>query len=601
MTVAEGVQAPGSPLFRGSVAQKLRIGSGLILFTFALTHFLNHALGVWSIEAMEVAQEWRTAVNRSSIGTAILAGAFLTHVGLNLFKTARRSTWRMPVWEAVQIALGLTILVMLTYHAAYMRSVHEINGLRPEYSEALPGLWSDYALLQTTLLLVVWTHGCIGLHYWLRLARFYRPLAPLLLAAAVLIPALALAGFVVSGRDAAAEAAAEPAPADDGSGGYDDYSYGGGYDSYGGGYDDYGSVSAAPAARALTPDDVRAYGVWIAAALIAAVGGVIAARALLRRRRRRIRISYSAGPSVLAPVGPTLLEISRMSGVPHASVCGGRARCSTCRVSIDDADDRVPPPNAAEGATLARINAADTVRLACQLRPRGDLKVTRLVHPPVGRRRLLPETPEDAGVEQTLAVLFLDIRGFTALSEARLPYDTVFLLNRFFAEVGDAVTSSGGWIDKYLGDGLMALFGINRPTPLACRAALIATMRIDAALEKLNAELGSELPAPLRIGVGLHVGPLVLGRIGHRASASTTVIGPVVNVASRLESLTKERGVQIVASSDVWAGAGLPENSFPEEVVTVRGMTEALGVILISRGRELTPYLQKAEEPRSAA
>jgi adenylate cyclase len=98
-------------------------------------------------------------------------------------------------------------------------------------------------------------------------------------------------------------------------------------------------------------------------------------------------------------------------------------------------------------------------------------------------------------------------------------------------------------------------------------------VHIDAALERLNSELQNELSAPLRIGLGLHVGPLVLGRIGHRASASTTVIGPAVNVASRLESLTKEHGVQIIASA---------------------------AVVLIRRGLDLEQMLA-AKEQRSAA
>ena len=175
------LKAPASPLLSGSIAQRLRIASGLILFTFALTHFLNHALGIWSIDAMEVFQSWRTGVTRSTAGTIVLAAAFLTHVTLNLTKLALRSTWRMPVWEAVQIALGLCIPLLLVYHAAYMRSAHVIDGSETAYFDLLSGLWNNGALQQSTLLLLVWTHGCIGLHYWLRLGRFYRRIAPVLL------------------------------------------------------------------------------------------------------------------------------------------------------------------------------------------------------------------------------------------------------------------------------------------------------------------------------------------------------------------------------------------------------------------------------------
>jgi adenylate cyclase len=260
-------------------------------------------------------------------------------------------------------------------------------------------------------------------------------------------------------------------------------------------------------------------------------------------------------------------------------------------VRIEDALVELPPPTGAEAATLDRIRADPTVRLACQLRPHGDMTVTRLVRLPEQQRALVPTTAEDVGVERTLAILFLDIRGFTALSDARLPYDTVFLLNRFFAEVGEAITGSGGWIDKYLGDGLMALFGLNGRVEEACRGALIAAMRVDAALDKLNAEMHGELASPLRIGIGLHVGPLVLGRIGHRASAATTVIGPPVNVASRLEALTKEHGVQLVASAALVEAAGLRSDAFAQAVVSVRGAAEAMSVVLVPRGRDLRGVL----------
>ncbi|MGH6925431.1 MAG: adenylate/guanylate cyclase domain-containing protein [Propylenella sp.] len=608
-----------TPLLLGGHLQRLRIASGLILFTFAFFHFFNHSLGIWSVEAMETFQDWRTAVTRSLAGTTIIFGAFFTHIGLNLYKIASRSTWRMPLWEAVQILLGLSILPLLMYHAAHVAAANRMEGAATVYSDMLPALWNDLALQQSSLLLIVWTHGCIGLHFWLRLARSYRRIAPLLLAVAVLLPAMALAGFLVAGRDAAAKAAAAaPAAAATGdaydaysddyggygsepaaAGGYDD-SYGGGYDdSYGGGsYDDYGS--AAPAGRTLTAVDVRDIAFWSALAAIAALPLILGFRWLLRLRRRRVQIGYVAGPSVNTPIGPTLLEISRSHGIPHTSVCGGRARCSTCRVRIEDGAESQPPPSARESATLARIQAPPGVRLACQLRPRGDLKVVRLVRPPDARRSMFAAAADEAGVEQTLAVLFLDIRGFTTLSESRLPYDTVFLLNRFFGEVGDVLNASGGWIDKYLGDGLLALFGLNQPVETACLSALTAAMKIDAALERLNRELAGELPAPLKIGIGLNVGPLVLGRIGHSASAETTVIGPVVNATSRLESLTKELGVQIVAAAALCRDAGLPPGAFPETTVTVRGTTEPIAVLLIRKGSELVPFLE-ATQSRSAA
>lgn len=585
MVAVQHVSAPASALLRGSVVQRLRIASGLILFTFVLFHFTNHALGIWSIPAMDAMQAWRTAVTRSVPGTIVLGAAFLTHLGLNLYKIARRSTWRMPPWEALQIALGLAIPVLLARHAAPMRAHYDLEGSATHYSDTLADVWNGLVFNQFALLLIVWLHACIGLHYWFRLSRLYHRIAPLLLAVAVLIPALALSGFVVAGREMAKREAARAEYADN-------YGEATGANPV--------ATSAAPVSG-MTAAGVTESSVALAWALLAVVAAAIAWRMIRHARKRRIRIDYAAGPSVLARVGPTLLEISRQAGVPHASICGGRARCSTCRVRIDRSARRLPPPNAAEAATLAEIQAGPDIRLACQVRPHHGLSVTRLVRPPDERRGLALAGADEAGAEHSLAILFVDIRGFTSLSEARLPYDTVFLLNRFFAETGEAVAEAGGWIDKYLGDGMMALFGLRQPVETACRAALTAAMRIDAALERVNRELGDELPEPLRIGMGLHVGPLVLGRIGHRSSASTTVIGSPVNVASRLESLTKEHLVQIVASTTLVRAAGLPDTAFAETLVPVRGASEPVAITLIPLGRDLQPYLAEGRVLTSAA
>ena len=208
-------------------------------------------------------------------------------------------------------------------------------------------------------------------------------------------------------------------------------------------------------------------------------------RGLRRAAGAKVEVTYRGGPIVRVPLGPTLLEISRMSSVPHASVCGGRARCSTCRVGVETGLARLMPPAGAEAVTLASIMAPPHVRLACQIRPREPITVTRLVAPPA-RAWARVATGHRQGIERNLAVLFLDTRGFTMISEKRLPYDVVFILNRLFAEVGEAIERHDGVIDKYLGDGLMALFGAADGADAGCRQALRAARDIDLALDRLN-------------------------------------------------------------------------------------------------------------------
>ena len=149
---------------RGSLQQKLRLVSGFVLFAFATAHFLNHALGLVSLEAMHEMQQMRTAVTRSTLGTAILATALATHIALALYKIARRDTWRMPRWEALQIVLGLAIPFLLFPHIVNTRIAHELFDVETSYLYELIRLWPDAPLPKPSAA-VVWAHGCLGLHF----------------------------------------------------------------------------------------------------------------------------------------------------------------------------------------------------------------------------------------------------------------------------------------------------------------------------------------------------------------------------------------------------------------------------------------------------
>lgn len=548
-------------LLRGDLAQRLRLISGLVLFAFALTHFFNHALGLISLDAMTAMQEWRTWFTRSPLGSVVLAAALLTHMGLALYKLACRATLRLPPWELAQIGLGLAIPVLLIPHLVDTRLARMLFDVNDVYLYELLRLWPEPALEQTILLLLVWVHGCMGLHFWLRLTDWYRRCVTVLFAVAVLLPFASLAGFMVSARDAR-NAIADP--------------------------------DIAAAVKELTrwpsPEANQALvafaqqgriGFYL---LLAGIAAAMTMRWLARRFKPDFAVSYVPEPTVRARMGASLLEISRMHRIPHLSVCGGRARCSTCRVEVLRGLDLLPPPNQAEAQTLASIRAPPGVRLACQLRPTGPLAVKLILRP--GRTQLAAGA-EAQGTERVLAVLFLDVRGFTGLSEHKLPYDVVFVLNRLFAATGAAVTANGGWIDKYLGDGLMAVFGREAGAEEGCRQALHAARAIDLALDEVNAEVVAEIGAPLRVGIGIHVGPLVLGRIGHGQSAPMTVIGSTVNAASRLEALTKELDCQLVVSVEAARMAGLPLESYTPRHVSVRGLAQPLAVIAVGRARDL--------------
>lgn len=344
-------------LLRGDLLQRLRLASGLVLFLFAGTHFLNHALGLVSLEVMHQVQEVRTAVTRSSVGTAILLAALVAHISLGLYKLARRGTLKMPLWEALQISIALAIPFLLLPHIVNTRIAHVFFGVNDTYLYELARLWPDRAVLQSLLLLLVWGHACIGLHYWLRLVERYHVWRPVLWAVAAFVPVLGLSGFAVSGQ-LTADIMSDPV-------------------SLSQLKQQSNWPNVIDGATMAQLRDLTLYGF---AALLALIASIY----LLRRlRSHAVMINYRDGPTVEAGSGMTLLEVSRHSGVPHASVCGGRARCFTCRVKIERGIDQLPAPNRAESLALRVLQAPVNIRLACQLRPTGPITVTVLNRPSV--------------------------------------------------------------------------------------------------------------------------------------------------------------------------------------------------------------------------
>lgn len=550
-------------ILQNSYLLRAKTASGVILFLFVTAHLMNHAAGLFGPEALEQGQRIRMIVTRSWLGAGALAAAAAVHVLYALGRLSERATMRLRAWEMAQVALGFAIPVLLIPHVAATRLAHELFGVIDTYDYvlarlALGGLWAT----QTALVLVVWTHGCIGLHYWLRMRPCYRRAAPVLFGLAVALPTAALAGFASATRELLPRIADAT------------------------GLTEIQIQSNWPDPVAETAlfsyaDDAR---LAFALSVVAAVA-VFFGRSTVERLGRRLRITYADGPVVLAPVGPTLLEISRMNNVQHTSLCGGRARCTTCRVRIIKGLDDLDPPEELESNSLRSIRAPDDVRLACQLRPTGPLTVQRLVSPKQAARASAPT--RGGGVERTMVVLFMDTRGFTRLSKGRLPYDVVFVLNELFDAMVPAVQKQGGVVEKYLGDGLMAYFGRDSAPEDACRAALEAARGMDLALDRVNEHLRRDLGEELKIGVGIHVGGLVLGAIGHGDTASDTIVGETVNTASRLESLTKDLGGQLVISEEVARLAGLPLEGVERHVAPIRGLPEPIGVCVFRRGRDL--------------
>ncbi|HEY3166568.1 MAG TPA: adenylate/guanylate cyclase domain-containing protein, partial [Candidatus Binatia bacterium] len=163
----------------------------------------------------------------------------------------------------------------------------------------------------------------------------------------------------------------------------------------------------------------------------------------------------------------------------------------------------------------------------------------------------------------------------------KLPYDLVFLLNSYFEAVGEAIVGAGGTVDKFIGDGVMALFGVDSGPEEGSRQALAAAKAMVANVSALSQALAEELAEPLKIGVGIHCGPAIVGRMGYGSTVHLTAIGDTVNVASRLQDLTKEYRCQLVISEQVAEQAGLAVTAFPRHELTVRNRREALAIFVV--------------------
>jgi adenylate cyclase len=540
----------------------LRLVTGLVIASFVTGHFLNHSLGVVSTDAMDRARAVLAAWWRSPAGTVLLYGSLLTHFALALVSLYRRTTLRIPFWEAAQLVLGLCVPPLLIGHVVGTRFTWWMLGQTVGYERVVGLLWSETwnIVRQSLLLLIVWTHLCFGLHYWLRLRPWYPSVQPLAFAAALLVPALALTGFYAAGLNLW--------PVVEQVGGMQRYDL------------ELAGMSVEERSRLLAWREGLTLGFW---ALLAVT---LLARWLRSRIGGTYELRHSSGRIITAPVGRTILEALRDEGIPHASVCGGRARCTTCRVRVGDGLARLAEPSALERQALARIDAPPNVRLACQTRPRSDVSIAPLLPPganPEAARR--PGAPQ--GRERPIVAMFVDLRESTKLCESRLPYDAVFIMNQFFAEMHDALRGTNGYYAQFRGDGLLALYGLETDLPQACRDALRGAAIMQERIERLSASLAAELAEPMRIGIGMNSGVAIVGTMGPPAAPIHSAIGDTVNIAARFEGMTKSYHCVLVVSAETLRNAGVAPKDAPLHHVRVRGRNERVDVYAVADPRKL--------------
>jgi adenylate cyclase len=488
--------------------------------------------------------------------------ALAVHLLFTLSKFVSRRTLRMGRADWAQLILGLLIPAFLLQHINSTRVMHQFFGLNDTYSFVIGMTFGTPGMVLMILTPVVaWSHGMLGFHFWLRIKPWYQRVSYYFHAYSILLPILAISGYLSAGIKIK-ELSGNP-----------DF------------VEQLKSISHAPSF--FTTKYATEIGGIIFVSHLVFLGLLFGGRQIFwffRNRSYSIQIQYPNGTVVPIPVGTTVLEASLQEGIPHAHVCGGRGRCSTCRVRVIGAPGSLPAADEGEQRVLKRVEAGESVRLACQLRPTGPISVFPLLAPDAEASEGFARASYHQGVEREIVVLFSDLRGFTEFSETKLPFDLVFVLNEYFREMGRIVESHGGYLDKFIGDGMMAIFGLTIPLPEAARSALEASSAMSQALELFNERMTHSLSEPLKLGIGIHAGLAIVGDMGYRKNIHLTAIGDTVNAASRLESLTKDHQVEMIASKNVFDAAGLPLTEEHLREADVRGRTEKIVIGVFKKG-----------------
>src|SRR6266446_5636003 len=543
---------------RGIGVRQVRIVCGLVMFSYIFSHFFNHTLGNFSYDTMEAWLRFHVWWWRIPIVNLTLYAAATTHFSLGLWALYQRRHFRYTAIEITQLVLGLSIPLLIASHLGIMRLGGLLYGRDPPFYSGVLFAYRvnrPYMIgVQFILLTVAWTHACIGLYFWLRLKPFFKWAAPFLLATAVLLPPLAMTGAHHGAREVVQLASQPQWRAE--------------------------HIKVVPPAQRSVIEEITLFYFPIlygsAIVLVFVARGV---RALIESRRGSITVSYP-DRRVRVPRGLSILETSLRFNIPHASVCGGRARCSTCRVRVVSDRSTLPRPSGREAFVLARVGAAGNpaIRLACQLRPQADIAVIPVLPANVGADFVRNRKRVNIGEERYIVSMFVDMRGSTKLAEARLPFDIVFLVNRFLEAASQAVVDAGGQPNQFVGDGLLALFGLHVDPATACRQAIRAAAMVASNVAYMNHEFASELHEPIQFGIGIHGGEVIIGDIGFRDHTVFTALGDAVNVAARLQDMTKALNCTVIVSEEVCRNAGIAPDGLMRTEVSIRGRDQPMTV-----------------------
>ena len=550
--------------------RKLRVWSGVILFFYAFTHLLNHSVNILSIEAGDYVNEtYFDLLWKNIVGTVLLYGSLIVHILLGFYAVGTRKSFKMTSKEWIQIIFPILALLLLLQHVGAIAVATKIFDVDINYTLLISLMISEPAevaagtVLFSLMTIFIWVHGVIGINTLLRfnMASYgkYKSYFYLVFYG---VPILGVFGFWAALKEQSFIAYAKSLQ------GEENFIFSIIMESV--------PQEAFPTLMAIEPLVMNNYPLLVLGLILIAIANVVRTRFF-----GRIKIHYSNNKTVSVPKGTSVLEASRLAGVPHQSVCGGKARCTTCRIHVVSHEGDLPVPTALESNAIERAGLESEVRLACQLKPTKDLTIIPLVNPEnsldgATNRRAL------SGKEQETVVLFIDLRDFTKLSEKKLPYDVVYILNKYYAVCGKIIEEQGGRLDKFIGDGIMAIFDSSSDANENCRNAVKSGVQISKDMKSLNEEMKINFSEEIRFGMGIHSGDAIVGLMGYGKTFTETVVGDNVNVASRLEELTKNYKAELVLSKYVAEKANLNLEDFKGDTVKVRGRKEDLDILSVA-------------------
>jgi len=541
------------------IVRRSRTISGCILFFYVFTHLLNHSLGLISLDTMEQGRAIFLRFWRHDVLFYVLYGALSIHFLLGVYALARRRSFRMSRKEWIRNSCAVLIPFFLASHLSITLWGSRFLGLNDSYAFMIISTYIfdpfGYIILGLMLMLV-WTHGSIGIIGLIEFREFYSKRRGLFQGLILGLPLIAYGGYIRASIELSEASQSNPITILE--------------------LISNSNFTAEIGEKIVSLSDLLQFLVYpILLSLFVAFYFI---RNLLEKRFNSIQVQYTDGTNINVSRGSSLLEASHKAGRYHESVCGGRGRCTTCRVRVTSSLGELPKPNKIEQSVINRLNFDQSLRLACQLRPETDIEINPLIKLVNHDKQNLRFSNQEnlSGIEKETVIMFCDLRGFTRLSDGKMPFDVVFILNKYFKLVTDAVEENKGRIDKFIGDGVMAIFDKDTTISKNCKNALKGAAMITTYLNDLNDELSTEDIEPLRLGIGIHSGNAIIGKMGYGEASTDTAIGDTVNVASRLEQLTKDYSCQLMFSSIVAENAELDKTKLNSVKTKIRGKKDYL-------------------------